>query len=163
MGSGAAQALLIATNRWDGDASGIRRTKTHGVGLVDLLQLPVPASGLAVFSQDGRIIRKLQEDAGVIEQELVADVTGTIINNGLRRLSGGMVFQNQPLPPAKVSWQSEQRLRFAVKGISPDWIPWMCDQVGLQLQALRRIRIGRVPMAGLPVGQWRYLHVGEKF
>lgn len=163
MGSAAAQSLLGAASRWDGDTSGIRRTRSHGTGLVDLLPLPVPASGLAVISQDGRIIRKLQEDARLIEQELVADVTGTIIPNGLRRLCGGLVFDNQPLPPAKVSWQSEQRLRFAVKGIPPEWIPWMCSQVGLQLQALRRIRIGRVPMAGLPVGQWRYLRPEEKF
>jgi len=39
----------------------------------------------------------------------------------------------------------------------------MCAQVGLRLAALRRIRIGRVPMAGLPEGRWRYLLPGERF
>jgi len=82
---------------------------------------------------------------------------------GLQRLCGGLVFHNQPLPAAKVSWQSEARLRFAVKGIPPDWVPWMCEEVGLKLTALKRLRIGRVPMAGLPAGQWRYLLPGEKF
>jgi 23S rRNA pseudouridine2604 synthase len=62
-----------------------------------------------------------------------------------------------------VSWQSEARLRFAVKGIAPDWIRWMCAQVGLELTALKRIRIGRIPMAGLPARQWRYLAPGERF
>ncbi|MEO6626792.1 MAG: RNA-binding protein, partial [Burkholderiaceae bacterium] len=28
---------------------------------------------------------------------------------------------------------------------------------------MRRIRVGRVPMAGLPPGQWRYLLPGERF
>jgi 23S rRNA pseudouridine2604 synthase len=39
----------------------------------------------------------------------------------------------------------------------------MCAQVGLELTALRRIRIGRIPMAGLPPGQWRYLAPTERF
>lgn len=158
-----ALALLGADTRWSGDTSGIRRIKSHAVGLSPLLELPTPASGLAVFSQDGRIVRKLNEDAGVIEQELVAEVSGTIAPNGLARLCRGLSFEGRALPPARVSWQSEQRLRFAVKGIAPEWLPWMCQQVGLELTALKRLRIGRVPMAGLPPGQWRYLPPGERF
>ncbi|MDB5958092.1 RNA pseudouridine synthase [Ramlibacter sp.] len=158
-----ARSLLVAGNHWSGDASGIRRIKSHAAGLVALLPLPTPANGLSVFSQDGRIVRKLQEDAAVIEQELLAEVTGTIAPGGLERLCRGLLREGKPMPPARVSWQSEARLRFAVKGIAPDWLPWMCAQVGLELTALRRLRIGRVAMAGLPPGQWRYLPTGERF
>ena len=158
-----AQALFGAASHWSGDASGIRRIKSHGVGLTPLLALPDQASGLAVFSQDGRIVRKLTEDATLIEQELVAQVGGAIVRDGLNRLSHGMVLEGKALPPARVSWQSEARLRFAVKGIAPEWIGAMCAQVGLELVSLKRIRIGRVPMAGLPPGQWRYLAPGERF
>jgi 23S rRNA pseudouridine2604 synthase len=157
------QELPAAATRWSGDTTGIRRIKSHGVGLGQLLALPVPASGLCVLSQDGRIVRKLTEDADLIEQELVADVTGTIAPNGLARLCRGLAHEGRPLPPARVSWQSETRLRFAVKGIAPEWVPWMCGQVGLTLTALRRLRIGRVSLAGLPPGQWRYLGPGERF
>lgn len=163
MGTAAAQELLGASNRWSGDASGVVRTKSHGAGLVPLMALPQPASGLCVFSQDRRIVRKLQEDAGVIEQELVAEVSGAIAPDGLARLCSGLSFEGRALPRARVSWQSEARLRFAVKGIPPDVVPWMCAQVGLELTALKRIRIGRVPMAGLPPGQWRYLSPDERF
>jgi 23S rRNA pseudouridine2604 synthase len=158
-----ARALLGAAGRWAGDASGIRRIKSHGAGLVALLPLPPPASGLSVYSQDGRIVRKLQEDAALMEQELVADVAGRIAPGGLERLARGLVHDGRPLPPARVSWQSETRLRFAGKGIAPESLPWMCAQVGLELTALRRLRIGRVAMSGLPAGQWRYLPPGERF
>lgn len=158
-----ASALLGAAARWSGDTSGIRRIRSHGVGLVPLLALPDAASGLAVFSQDARIVRKLQEDADLVEQELIVQVAGTIAPNGLARLCRGLAFEGRPLPPARVSWQSETRLRFAVKGIAPQWVPWMCEQVGLRVTALKRIRIGRIPMAGMPPGQWRYLPAGERF
>lgn len=158
-----AQDAIVAVSHWSGDTSGIRRIKSHGVGLVALLPLPEAASGLAVFSQDRRIVRKLTEDAALIEQELVADVAGTIAPGGLERLCRGLVHEGQPLPPARVSWQSERRLRFALKGIAPQRVPWMCAQVGLELTALRRLRIGRVSLAGLPSGQWRYLAPHERF
>ena len=159
----AARDLLAESGRWSGDTSGIRRSKAHQVGLEALLPLPAQASGLSVFSQDFRIVRKLTEDAAFVEQELIAEVRGAIAPGGLERLGHGLVRDGRPLPPARVSWQSETRLRFAMKGIAPEWIEWMCAQVGLELVALRRIRIGRIPMAGLPAGQWRYLPTGERF
>jgi 23S rRNA pseudouridine2604 synthase len=155
--------LLVPRNRAADDSSGIRSVKKHFAGLEPLLPLPQPASGLAVYSQDHRILRKLTEDARTIEQEVIAEVTGEIRPNGLALLCHGLEFNGKPLPPIKVSWQNEHRLRFALKGIAPGQVPSMCDQVGLQLQALKRIRIGRVPMGQLPPGHWRYLLPDERF
>lgn len=159
----AVQKLLAPATRWSGDASGVRPNRSHQQGLQCLLPLPAQASGLSVFSQDFRVARKLIEDAAFIEQELIADVQGTIAPGGLKRLCHGLQHEGRPLPPARVSWQSEKSLRFALKGIAPEWVEWMCAQVGLELRALRRIRIGRVAMAGLPLGQWSYLPPGERF
>lgn len=163
MSEAQALRLLVPKNRAADDASGIRSIKKHFSGLEPLLLLPQPASGLAVYSQHHRIVRKLNEDARVMEQEVIAEVSGTIRDGGLALLCHGLTFNGKPLPPIKVSWQNEHRLRFALKGIAPGQVPSMCEQVGLQLQALKRIRIGRVPMGQLPVGQWRYLHPGERF
>ncbi|MCA3236863.1 MAG: RNA pseudouridine synthase [Curvibacter sp.] len=163
MDTEAALALLGEAAHWGGDASGMRGSKAHHVGLRPLLPLPAQASGLYVYSQDFRVLRKLTEDAAFVEQELIAEVQGSIAPNGLARLGQGLLREGRPLPPARVSWQSETRLRFAVKGIAPEHIAWMCAQVGLELVALRRIRIGRIAMAGLPPGQWRYLPAGERF
>lgn len=155
--------LLAPASRSPDDASGIRTVKKHFIQLEPLLFLPEPASGLMVFSQDPRIVRKLTEDARVIEQELIAEVQGEIRPNGLALLCHGLAFNGKPLPPVKVSWQNEHRLRFALKGIAPGQVPSMCEQVGLRVTALKRIRIGRVPMAQIAPGQWRFLHDGERF
>ena len=159
----AALQLLVPAARAPDDLSGIRTVKRHFAQLAPLLPLPTPASGLAVFSQDPRIVRKLTEDAMTIEQELIAQVAGQIRPDGLALLGHGLIFEGKPLPPIKVSWQNETRLRFALKGIAPALVPGMCEQVGLRVVALKRIRIGRLPMAGLPPGQWRYLQPGERF
>ncbi|HSW17155.1 MAG TPA: RNA pseudouridine synthase [Ramlibacter sp.] len=159
----AASALPTAGQQWPGDRSGVRVLAAHFRALKPLLPLPTGAAGLAVYSQDGRILRKLTEDALAIEQEILAEVTGDIREGGLARLAHGLSWRNQPLPPIKASWQSERRLRFAIKGIDPAILPWMCAQVGLNVTQLRRIRVGRLPMAGLPPGQWRYLLPHERF
>jgi 23S rRNA pseudouridine2604 synthase len=39
----------------------------------------------------------------------------------------------------------------------------MCELVGLKVTGLKRVRIGRVKLAELPVGKWRFLGHGEEF
>jgi 23S rRNA pseudouridine2604 synthase len=138
---------------------GPRFLKRHLTRLTPAMPLEAMASGLVVFSQDWRVVRKLVEDSKRIEQEYVAEVTGAIVEHGLARLnaSGG------PKTPIKASWQSEARLRFAGKGIEPGQIEALCAKVGLQVTALRRLRIGRIALSSLPLGQWRYLREVEKF
>jgi 23S rRNA pseudouridine2604 synthase len=138
---------------------GERALKRHLTRLTPAMPLEAMASGLVVFSQDWRIVRKLGQDSDRIEQEYVAEVTGAMLEDGLVRLSKG----GKPNAPIKASWQSEARLRFAGKGIVPGQIEALCAQVGLQVTSLRRLRIGRVALSSLPLGQWRYLRDSEKF
>lgn len=158
--------LLAAANQTKDDRSGIRPLKKHFSALTLATPLATPASGLVVFTQDWRVTRKLSEDASVMEHEVIVDVSGTITPGGLQRLNRidhGFTFNGVLLPPAKVSWQNETRLRFALKGERPGQIAFMCESVGLSVQAMKRIRVGRVPMSSLPVGQWRYLQPHERF
>ena len=55
------------------------------------------------------------------------------------------------------------RLRFALKGSDAERVYHLCASQGLTPQAIRRTRLGRVAMAGLAPGQWRYLGEFEKF
>jgi 23S rRNA pseudouridine2604 synthase len=120
-----------------------------------------------VYSQDWRVVRKLTDDLEVIEQEVMAEVRGAVSPEALARLCHGLSFNGRPLPPIKVSISSQNdaqtRLRFALKGIRPGQIPAMCEAVGLRLLALKRIRLGRVALAGLAPGEWRYLQTHERF
>jgi len=93
-------------------------------------------------------------------------VQGEIAQNGLARLqqlAAPRITLPSGRPPLKASWQSEQRLRLAFKGIDPQQIPALCRQVGLVALQGRRLRVGRLPLAGLPLGQWRALVPHERF
>jgi 23S rRNA pseudouridine2604 synthase len=39
----------------------------------------------------------------------------------------------------------------------------MCELVGLRVTGLKRMRIGRVVLGDLPLGQWRFLRDSESF
>ena len=157
--------LLLAT-RSPSDRSGIRQLKKHFSAAALVTPLATPASGLVVFTEDWRVVRKLREDAATLEHEVVVEVAGDIKPGGLERLNRldhGLTFNGVLLGQAKVSWQSETRLRFALKGERPGQIAYFCESVGLRVQAMKRLRIGRVPMSGLLPGQWRYLLPNERF
>jgi 23S rRNA pseudouridine2604 synthase len=161
----AAQLLTKATQA-AGDRSRIRLLKKHFSAAELATPLANSASGLVVFTQDWRVLRKLREDARVLEHEVVVEVAGDIKPGGLERLNRadhGFTFRGALLPPTKVSWQSENRLRFALKGEVPGQLAYLCESVGLQVQAMKRLRVGRVPLSQLPPGQWRYLLPHERF
>ena len=162
-GTNPAAALVTPATRWSEDASGVRPLQQHFQRLVPLMPLEREASGLVVLSQDGRVRRRLVEDEDTIEQEFIVEVEGTLGPWGLSRLNHGLAYEGRPLPPCKVSWQNEIRLRFAIKAVRDGQLRDMCAQVGLKVVSIRRIRIGRIPLAKMPAGSWRYLPVGEKF
>lgn len=155
--------LIVAANHAADDASGRPFLKRDLKELTLSMPLDRQASGLVVFTQNPVIAHKLLKDAAKIEHEYIAEVEGELSPGGLARLNHGLLWQGSPLPPAKVSWQNETRLRFALKNPTVDLIADMCRQVGLTLTGIRRIRIGRVPMSRLASGQWRYLSDGERF
>ncbi len=159
----AALHLICADTRTADGHSSIRTLKQHFARLTPTAPLEQNASGLLVFTQDWRVARKLLDDAATIEQEYIVDVTGELAPNGLKRLNHGLSFNGRLLPPIKASWQNETRLRFALKNAQPGQIAHMCQSVGLEVLGMKRIRLGRVAMAKLPVGQWRYLTPYERF
>jgi 23S rRNA pseudouridine2604 synthase len=137
--------------------------KQHFSRLTLAAPLEANASGLLVFTQDWRVARKLIDDAATVEQEYIVEVAGEMAPDGLKRLNHKPGIDGRTLPPAKVSWQNETRLRFALKGAQPGQIAQMCNSVGLKVLTMKRIRIGRVSMGKLPPGQWRYLAPHERF
>jgi 23S rRNA pseudouridine2604 synthase len=158
-----AMVLIKPENHWAEDPSRIPFKHTHLQGLAPAGRLDIDSTGLIVFTQDGRIAKRLiGQDTDVVKEYLVR-VEGTLSEDGLRKLHHGLELDGVKLKPAKVSWANENQLRFVLREGRKRQIRRMCELVGLTVTALKRVRSGGVPLGKLPVGQWRYLGRGEKF
>ncbi len=135
----------------------------HFEGLAPAGRLDIDSKGLLVFTQDGRVARDLIGESTSIEKEYLVRVEGEMKANGLKLLRHGLSLDGYKLMEAQVEWQNEDQLRFVLREGKKRQIRRMCEQVGLTVVGLKRVRIGRVLLGNLPEGQWRFLSASEKF
>jgi 23S rRNA pseudouridine2604 synthase len=183
-GHEAAATLIGAPSQWRGDAKtpsdGRRFAPEHTRGLAPAGRLDIDSTGLLVLTQDGRVARTLIGESSGVEKEYLVRVqfapngpqgAGVVTQNvqavfppaQLALLRHGLSLDGQALKPAQVDWQNPEQLRFVLTEGKKRQIRRMCEQVGLHVVGLKRVRIGRVVLGNLPVGQWRYLRADEPF
>ncbi|MDY0206744.1 MAG: RNA pseudouridine synthase [Pseudomonas sp.] len=155
--------LLSPETHWAEDPSRILQLKGHFARLNSELPLQDNATGLQVFTQDWRTLRKLTDDRTRLEQEYVVQVTGEISAQQLKRLAHAQMINGVGLPGCKASQQNEEHIRMVLKDPSEGVIERLCASINLQVVAMKRIRIGAMSMGKLPLGQWRYCTATQKF
>ena len=167
-----AVVLVQPQNRWRECNSRMRWGHEQLRGLAPAGRQDLDAIGQQVLTQDGRVARQLiGEDSDNEKEYLVRvsygpetiDVQSVFPPEKLALLNHGLSLDGQPLRPAKVSWQNPEQLRFVLREGKKRQIRRMCEQVGLFVTGLKRVRIGQVNLGHLPVGQWRYLAPHEHF
>ena len=167
-----AASLLLTASRWRECASPMRWSAQQLRGLAPAGRLDIDSIGLLVLTQDGRIARQLIGEDSDVEKEYLVRVSYGEHSQGvqsvfpadkLRLLQHGLSLDGRVLRPAQVSWQNPEQLRFVLREGRKRQIRRMCEQVGLLVTGLKRIRIGRVTLGQLPLGQWRYLGPNESF
>ncbi|AMR78765.1 pseudouridine synthase [Cupriavidus nantongensis] len=171
-----AAALFTPENQWEGDPTRKRFAPWQRKNLAPAGRLDIDSTGLLVLTQDGRVARALIGEDSTVEKEYLVRVVwhsphGPVERNisaefpadDLELLRHGLSLDGVPLKPAKVSWQNEEQLRFVLREGRKRQIRRMCEQVGLQVVGLKRVRMGRVVLGDLPPGKWRFLGQFEKF
>lgn len=182
-GHESAAVLIRPDKQWRGDPF-IRQSPRwqpgHARGLAPAGRLDIDSTGLLVLTQDGRVARALIGEDSDIEKEYLVrvqwapngprgegvvsqDVQQVVPPERIALLRHGLSLDERPLKPAQVEWQNPEQLRFVLREGKKRQIRRMCEQVGLHVVGLKRIRMGRVVLGNLPVGQWRYLRPDERF
>ena len=151
----AAQLLHADTHCNDG----ITCLPRHFQQLTTLAPLDPLSAGLMVFTQVKGIVRKFQDDAHKLEYEYRVEVSGELSAQGLMNLNKAASTTGK----SRVSWQSDNVLRFAVTQTPVEYIRTQCEAQGLQVLAIKRLRIARISLGQVPAGQWRYLPEDDKF
>lgn len=127
--------------------------------------MPAEASGLALFVQDPRVQRKVREEGPLLEHEWMLDVASA---TGTEQVQTLLQTTSMLGPKAwgKLSTSSQNpertRLRLAAKAYDPRALPAWLSHAGLAVQALHRLRLGRVALGPLAPGAWRLLGPHER-
>ncbi|MEF9966106.1 MAG: pseudouridine synthase [Comamonas sp.] len=167
-----AMVLLNPPNHWREDHSKTRFNFSQLKGLAPCGRLDIDSIGLLVLTQDGRIAKHLIGENSEVEKEYLVRVTYDAVDKDVQQhfpedrlalLRHGLSLDGEALLPAEVDWQNPEQLRFVLREGKKRQIRRMCEAVGLFVVGLKRIRIGKVVLGNLPVGQWRYLGENEEF
>ncbi len=168
-GCRAAVTLITAGNRQNPAGPADPAPSRHG--LAPAGRLDMDSLGLLVFTQDGRIARRLIGPQSRIEKEYLVRVEGGGVDaDKLALLRHGLSLDGKPLRPAKVEFSedsgnggNETLLRFTLIEGRKRQIRRMCEQLDLRVSRLLRVRIGGVQLGDLESGKWRRLRPGECF
>ncbi len=152
--------LITAVNQFG--KSGPRLEKYHLKGLAVAGRLDIDSQGLLLFTQDGRIARKIIGENSSVEKEYIVRVIGSLPEEKLQLLGHGLELDGKPLRPAQVEWINRDQLRFILTEGRKRQIRRMCDLVGLKITGLKRVRIGEIRLGILPEGKWRFLLPDEE-
>jgi 23S rRNA pseudouridine2604 synthase len=153
--------LIKPDTQMAGDFQRVR--PIHLKGLAPAGRLDIDSTGLLILTQDGRVARQLIGADSEIEKEYLVRVEGQVGERDLALLNHGLALDGKPLKRAKVRWQNEDQLQFILQEGKKRQIRRMCELVGLRVTGLKRVRIGKVMLGDLPLGQWRFLRPDEKF
>jgi len=166
--------LIRPENRWAEDTLPWQLTRGHLHKLAPAGRLDIDSTGMLVLTQDGRIARHIIGEDALVEKEYLVrvvsmaepeeeNVMAVTPPEAIAAMQHGLWLDEQPLKPAKVSWQNEQQLRVVLREGKKRQIRRMCELVGLKVTGLKRVRMGKVVLGKLPVGQWRFLRPDEQF
>ncbi|MBX2986438.1 MAG: rRNA pseudouridine synthase [Bdellovibrionaceae bacterium] len=150
------------------DANQYRPNETRRLKMGDLKglavtgRLDIDSQGLLLFTQDGRLAKRIIGENSNVEKEYIVRVRGHLSPENLQLLRHGLSLDGKALKPAQVDWINEDQLRFILREGKKRQIRRMCESVDLKVIGLKRVRLGRLRLGDLPEGQWRFLREGEE-
>ncbi|CAN5254498.1 pseudouridine synthase [soil metagenome] len=147
------QAALI------GEAPRIPDAQTS---LAPLGRLDMDSRGLLILSDDGVLAKAVIGPESSLDKEYLVSVSGQITDQAIGRLRFGMALDGRQLKRARVDRVGTGELRFVLREGRNRQIRRMCDQVGLKVVDLLRVRIGPLELGDLPEGRWRALTAEER-
>ena len=123
-------------------------------------RLDMYSEGLLLFTNDGEFTQRLEHPSGDVEKEYLVRVD-RCDDAVLRTLRGPIVLDGQRLSPAKVTPVGRQEdsrlLSITIHEGKNRQIRRMCEQAGVRVLRLRRIREGSILLGDLKPGEWRML------
>ena len=134
-------------------------------GLVPIGRLDAATTGLLLLTNDGPLAHRVAHPSSQIEKEYEVAVKNPAPKRSLTALASGPILEGgKMLPPKLTNLRRSARattFHLTIHEGRNRIIRRACAAVGLELVYLKRIRVGRVALGGLPEGRTRELSEEE--
>jgi len=135
-------------------------TRVYPVGRLD-----INSEGLLLMTNDGDFSNYLMHPSHEIEKEYHTWVKGRNISKAVKELSKMTSVDGIEISKPKVKIMEEEQekalLSITIHEGKNRQVRKMCEQVGLLVVRLKRVREGRIRLGHLKTGDWRYLSNSE--
>lgn len=134
-------------------------TRVYPVGRLDMA-----SEGLLIFTNDGDFANRLMHPSHQVEKEYVVRVDGDV-DAGLTVLLSPMELDGNPVKKPKVEVLEDRggsgTLSIVIHEGRNRQVRRMCEQAGLKVKRLIRVREGELSLGRLRRGEWRTLDKDE--
>lgn len=133
----------------------------HPERIFPIGRLDKPSEGLIFLTNDGDIVNKILRAGNHHEKEYIVTVDRPINEDFLVRMRNGVPILDTVTKKCKVERISRFVFKIIlVQGLNRQ-IRRMCEYLGYEVVALKRIRIMNITLSDLPLGSWRNLSSEE--
>ncbi len=130
-------------------------------GVFPVGRLDVASSGLLILTNDGELSEHITHPRYDHEKEYIVTVDRAIRREDLRTMADGMVILGAKTKLAVVKKIGDNRFSIILTEGRNRQIRRMCEMLGYEVKALRRIRVMNVELGDLPSGATRPLSQRE--
>ena len=124
-------------------------------------RLDLDVEGVLLLTNDGDLAYRLTHPKHEVRKEYVAWVKGKMTQEAVKRLEHGVVLEDGPTAPAKVSVmrveEGATQVRLTIHEGRKREVKRMLAAVGHPVQSLSRASFAGLKATGLRPGQWRHL------
>jgi pseudouridine synthase len=133
--------------------------------IVPVGRLDFNTEGLLLLTNDGDVLYKLTHPGHEIHKEYIAIIKGIPTADEINVFRKGMIIDGRMTAPAYFSiikiLHDRTMVRILLREGRNRQIRKMCKAIGHDVIQLRRTRIGKLRIDGLPLGGWRHLRDNE--
>jgi len=123
-------------------------------------RLDKPSEGLILLTNDGDIVNKILRARNKHQKEYIVKVDKPITKSFLEKMGNGVPILDRVTRKCEIEKIGTYQFRIVLTQGLNRQIRRMCEYLGYEVLALKRIRIMNIPL-DVPVGKWRYLSKEE--
>jgi 23S rRNA pseudouridine2604 synthase len=163
------QAVYLLLNKPKGitcttdlkDKTNIIDFVNHKTRIFPIGRLDKRSEGLIFLTNDGDIVNKILRAGNNHEKEYIVTVDKPLTQDFINSMRNGVRILGTVTKKCFVKQEGDNRFKIIlVQGLNRQ-IRRMCEVLGYNVTALKRVRIMSITLTGLPPGKWRYFTAPE--